>query len=492
MMHYAQRLAASIGQQAAPTQVHPADVALMTAQLRQEFARQAAITAAQAAVDGDFPDPLIPEEGEPTDQVKVNLMGALVDVTGYFLFGQPPTFELPAAQDGEDGPTVSAQEAWLTECHRRNNLAAFLLDAAHNGATGGTVYVRVDPAPHAPSPADPHPHPTYRVLDSGAMTIEYDPANISCITGYVYSYNAGSASWGVPVQRRVITRRLETGWATWEEENRAGQAAGWQAVSAPVPWPYEWPPILHCKNLPAPNCVYGRPDVTPNLVGLNRALNFNLSNRQLIDFYHGHPTKYVKGMTLAELPRSVRNVLEIRNPNGMIGELAPSGNSATGETLANEIRAAISEESATPGLVLGRETDLGNASGVALLVRLWPLQMKTQAKRALYEPWLVELNRRLFELGAWGAARLVNVTWPNLIPMDRLAQVQTLTAEITAGLTSKATASAELGRDYDHEQDNIAAEAATPAPGRDPAPSSIGDAAPLDRVDLPLHPGMGG
>ena len=27
-----------------------------------------------------------------------------------------------------------------------------------------------------------------------------------------------------------------------------------------VPWPYAWPPILHNKNLPAPNAVYGEPD----------------------------------------------------------------------------------------------------------------------------------------------------------------------------------------------------------------------------------------
>ena len=65
-------------------------------------------------------------------------------------------------------------------------------------------------------------------------------------------------------------------------------------------WNYEFPPILHWQNLPLAGSVYGKPDVTDDMIELQDGINFNTANIQKIIDLHAHPKTWATGVTVAE------------------------------------------------------------------------------------------------------------------------------------------------------------------------------------------------
>src|SRR5581483_4439391 len=59
---------------------------------------------------------------------------------------------------------------------------------------------------------------------------------------------------------------------------RVGDRGAWTPAGDPIVWPHPFAPLFSCKNLPRPNSFWGKPDITPDIVGLNNALNLNESD----------------------------------------------------------------------------------------------------------------------------------------------------------------------------------------------------------------------
>jgi hypothetical protein len=462
-------------------QIGPLEQAIMAITEQQEKARRDAIAEAQRAYEGDFPDPLTVEAGEPRDIVKVNLIKPIVNVGVHYLFGEPPEIEVPGAKDGEaTGTEDSPQEEWLQECLRRNEWPTFLLDIGINGATGGTPYYGIDtdePYENTEAGGSGKPYPRFYCIDPAAMTVRTEPHDITRTVEYEWRYNSARAGAdGRP--RPVIERKvyaLNEGKRSWTIQRQVaylnpavgqslyGQSVDkWQDDGPPVLWDKPWPPIAHCKNLPAPNQVYGAPDVTDTLIEANKAINFNLSNRQRIDKHHAAPTTALLGYAgdLNIIKSGIGELVGIPGENVTTAVLAPQVDSSASGVLKAEIHDAMLEESATPSIVLGKVDDGGVPSGVALRMRMAPMLQKTEAKRKLYAPFLVELVRRLFELADFGADIVVTLTWPELVPGDEAAQTQGVLAIREAGLLSDEGAAVRLDIDWKVEAARIEGEQA--------------------------------
>lgn len=409
---------------------------------------------AWTAYAGQFDPPLKPNKLGVNDTILVNLIRPVVTATVHFLFGQPPSVELPARDDGEAGPTPSPLEAWLAECLRLNDFPAFCLDLGTNGALSGTPYVRIEP-PDLGGDGYPRFYP----LDPRCMAICTDPDDCTAVCEYVWTLRTGKV-WK---RQRTTIADDGTGWWITDEASTDGGKT-WVVCADPVFWAKPYPPILHCKNLPLPNHVYGAPDITDTIIQLNAAINLNKSNRQRIDLLHGHPTKYVTGAGNQKIDFSVDTVIQLLAPDADLHQLAPAVNSEAAASLGRELYEALCEESATPSIVLGRADQAGDPSGVALRVKLWPLLMKTETKKALYGPCLVELLRRCLDLGGYGPAHLVTLTWPEALPQDPKEERAVLAADLAMGIASKATVASKAGYTWDNEQKLLAAEAAPAAP----------------------------
>jgi hypothetical protein len=226
----------------------------------------------------------------------------------------------------------------------------------------------------------------------------------------------------------------------------------WREVGRQV-WPYQWPPMLDCQNLPLPNVYYGEPDLTPDVVALIGSLNFTLSNWARIIKWYANPRQYVTGVsTSAALDVAADKTLML--PTGAtLGLLQINSDLAGTAEFARRLEEAVHELTATPAIATGKLESVGALSGVALQVLYAPLTAKTEKKRGLYGDLLEELCRRILDLGGYGYENDVDVTWPETTPQDAKAEAETLAIHKTLGVSTD-TILDKLGYDATAEAEN--------------------------------------
>jgi hypothetical protein len=452
------------------------DFALMDATVRAEYARRSEGRAAIDAYRGLFTNPLEVLPGEANDNVKVNIIKSLVLSGRDFLFAQPPDFELPDETDGEDGYARSAKEKWIAEWLRVNAWGAYLLDQGTNGATCGTPYYKFT-GEMLDNPDDPaHPFPRFHSLDPLDMTIMADRRDIDKVMSYVWQYNAGpDPKTKKPRVERQVVERVVDGmsganvWRITDQHSASGMfglGGGWVTDSVEI-WPFPWAPIDHCKNLPCPNEVYGEPDVTETLISDNDAINFNLSNRRRIDRFHSHPIIFLIGYNgqMTKINAGIGKVVSLP-ANVTVQQEAPRVDGSASSQFKREIYEHMLEESGTPSIILGRSDDMANnPSGVALRTKMYPIIARTETKRKLYGPWIVEMIRRGMELSGFGPRNIVTLKWKLHIPNPILEEAQALQIYSQSLNVSPQTLLTMVDLDPDIESDNLKEwEAAHPQP----------------------------
>lgn len=444
-------------------QPNPVDESKLQTYADAEKSRIQAYKAARDAYNGIFTDQTVRRVGDINDRVKVNRVKPIVSATVNFLFGSPPLWELPSSADGENAAQDSSAEEWLKECLRVNQWEQLLLDLGINGGLCGTPYLAIDLSNLIPNPANPlRGFPRLHVLDPADMSLRWDPMDIDRTTGYIWQYNTyDRVKRATMVVRRIVELREDGRWWVLDQRSYSPNLLyrGDWITDGEVAWPFDWSPILHCKNLPCPNEAYGEPDITPTIVELNKARNLNLSNWSRIVRKHAQPKPWVKGMAGKRIDLD-SEVIDMPSKDAEIGQLTPVVDGASSETLGRVIDEAICEESQTPSLVLGRPDQQGIPSGVALRIKLWPLLNKTETKRALYGPMLVEAMRRLLEAGGWGKGLVPVLKWAEMVPTDPKEEREVIQLDLGMGIASKHTAAQKLGYDYDQELANMQQEGA--------------------------------
>jgi len=426
--------------------------------LAAEAARGRVIDAAWAAYNSDFAPPLPPANDGVDDTVTTNVVKRVVDTTTEYLFGLGLGLNLPVGTEAPE--TETPDEVFLDAMLEANQFGVFLGDARTNGGVGGTAYAKLLP----PDPARTgHPYPRVQVLNPSIMSLRTDPRDVDYVLSYVCQFRATDPDTGKPIIVRQTTKRLGTGWVIVDEHATLDGPNRWILDKTTV-WAKPYPPIVHCKNARRPNDCYGDPDLTDNLIDLNEALNFNLTNRNRVDHYQGHPILYSVGLGRGGLDIRPDRFNHLPGENAKLDQLAPNIKAEAAEQLAHEIRNALYEESATPPITQGQSED-GNPSGVALRVKFWPMLSKILMMRLFYGPFIVEIIRRLFDLAGKGPDKRVTLDWPDIIPGDKLAEAQVLLIYVQAGVMSRATFAARVGLKWEDELKNLQAEAAlAPAP----------------------------
>lgn len=384
---------------------------------------------------GRLKQPLVVKPNAPDDNVTVNYGRIVVDKGAAFLFGQEPIFEL---SEGETTPT----EEWLADVWRRNRKQILLQKAAVNGAVCGHVFLKLQPARPGALPRILNLPPEYVAVDT-------DTDDIDQVWRYVIQYGAEGRGGEQLVVRQTIERDDGERWVVVDEVSRNGRAFEMQQE---VIWPYDWPPIVDCQNLPAANDYYGVPDLTEDAVSLINAYNFVRSNTQRIIRYHAHPKTIAKGLQAQDLRMEADGTLILPDPTSDIFNLEMTTDLAGSLQQARELEDAILQLTRTPHVALAKVDGIGNLSGVALRILYGPLVEKTRSKQETYGELLVELNRRLLEMGGYGAENLTEIRWPNILPTNEKEQLETALLRHDVGV-SRDTILSELGYDAEKERD---------------------------------------
>jgi len=405
------------------------------------------------AYQGEFQKPLKVAANQPDDNVLSNRCSPIVDKGVSFLFGPVLKIECDD-QDFVDG-------LWGDDDERMTLLSKMAI----NGGAFGQVFVKLIPA------SGNMKYPRLVNLDPRVVRIVTDPEDCDLHLAYVIEYPGFN-----DVQKRQVIARVDPDddlefagndlRDTWTITNyvRRGQSGTWQQQGEVEDWPYPFAPVLTWQNLPNPNEPIGKPDLTPDLVQLNKVLNFVQSNTSRIIKYHAHPKTWGKGFRASQMSVAVDDVFVIEAPDGSLQNLEMTSNLESSRAFAGDIRSDMDEQSRVPAVALGRLESLpkGNISGVALQLLFQPLTEKTVQKQRLYGCGVRDVTRASMVVAGKISIEeyedyQVDLHWQNLLPVDDLAAAQTGLILKQIGI-SDSTIQSQLGYDPDDEADKSAVE----------------------------------
>lgn len=401
----------------------------------EEIARLRQFKTAWERYYGRFPKPLKVRSGQPDDNVIVNMARVIVDKGVSFLFGQDVTFEI-------DETTTTPAEEWLASCWQANRQMTFLQKLALNGGVCGHVFVKIVLDPQ-------YAYPRLILLDPATVLPVWDPHDIERVLRYRIQYPATDPDTGKPI---TIRQWIELDGAVWRITDQVSRADSTQWVTtAENTWPYPWPPIVDCQNLPNPNEYWGLPDLGEDLLQLNESINFVLSNLARIIRFHAHPKTWGRGFTAQQLKIAVDETIVLPSPDAELHNLEMESDLASSIALYERLREALHEVARVPDVATGKLDRTGPLSGVALSILYQPLIEKTETKRRTYGDLLVELNRRMLALGGFGEDNITVLHWPELLPGDVLQERQAALLDHQLGVSAR-TLLQQLGYDPELEQ----------------------------------------
>lgn len=416
-------------------------------------ARLARIRRAWDAFDGTLPKPLPATEKGEDDDTNVNYAAEIVELGAAFLFGDDITFEITTDTEQNPGEPSDA-EAWLEDVWAENKKALFLQNLALSGGIAGHAFVKIqlDPA---------QPTPRLLSLDASTVTVGYDPSDINRVDWYRIEWEE--------VTEDPYGRTEDTAWAhqqiisrdgnqwTITDRRRNPDRSEWETIDETA-WPYPWPPIVDCQNLPRPHEYWGRSDLEAHVIDTAQAARFLLSNLRRIVRYHGHPKTVAKGVRMKELDVSVDGIIGLPSGDADLFNLEMQSDLASSLALYRAVKEGLHETSRTPLAAVGTVENVGQLSGRALRILFMPLLQKTEAKRRAYGHLLETVCERLLEVAGWGTHR-VRVVWPELLPTDPLEDGQALLIDKQLG-ASQDTLLSKRGYDAALEAEKASTEAA--------------------------------
>jgi hypothetical protein len=420
--------------------------------------------------------------------------------------GTAPGGAAGAAGDRTKANGSNTMQDWLDEVWKRNWKKTLLLKYATNGGVFGHGYIKI---------LNEAPYPRLVNLDPMTVTPTWDDEDIEKVLAYEIIYNTEDDDGEEVIHRETIEREeLEpeepapTNQTTAAQQNPADTqptppatpAQGdetssrppgapdpptpalnlavvpqqrtqwiitqwearpddddWVQVEPPAIWPFEWSPVIDNQNLPLPNEYLGMSDIEQAQMQLARAIDRLLSNLNRIVRLHAHPFLYTVGLSQQEVrqlelsldPDSLTN---LPNPDADLRALEMQSDLSSSVTLYLKVKELWHEITRLPEVAVGKTENVGALSGVALEILYGPLAEATDDKHCTYGDMLIELNRRLLDLGGFGYDNWVNIEWPITIPQDKSTEVAYLNQLKTLG-ASEETLLAMAGLDPKREKE---------------------------------------
>lgn len=435
--------------------------------------RQKAIELAWKAYHGDLDPPLERLKGDPDDNVMSNRCQPAADGSRDFLFGKEIEIVV------EDAAPKEAQQVLDKTWGRKEVRVPLLQRLAMHGAMAGHAFLRIVPNYDG----------TFRLvtLDPMIVFVQTAPQDIETVLLYCIEYSCSEKMNGKPVNvyyheeiTRVDNSALYAESDGYEDENadgldldvywsmqhwtRVGEKGDWIPAGDPIVWPYPFPPIFGCQNLPYPRDYWGMPDISPDIIGLNNALNLVQSNINRVGKIYGAPMIWAKGVGEAVLDVKPGRVTVLPTPESAMGAVPIVSDVANAQAFAQNLRSDIDEQTKVPGIATGRLSAMprGDLSGVAIELLFLPLNKKTDTKRCLYGKLIIDVSKAVLVMAGLSEDIDVSIAWTSPLPHDDLPAAQTAVAKLGIGV-SKATLQRELGYDPDEEAALNAADATSEA-----------------------------
>ncbi len=400
---------------------------------------------------GTLAPSLITKPGRVDDNIYVNFCRLIVDKGVSFLFGQEVEMNLDAAQE--------AQEEWLEDVWKYNRKGILLQRLAKNGGITGHAFLKivVDPA---------RPFPRLIVLDSSNVLVDCEDDDYEDVWRYTIQWNGYDRATN---KNKVCRQRIEkdvngASWWIIDEESYVNdnfstprpslRTGTWVEVSREV-WPYAFPPIVDCQNLPTTNQFWGMSDLEDDIIVINEAINRILSNINRMIRVHAWPRLWTKGLApeqAKQIKVDPEGMIHIPSPDGSIEAIQVSGDIASSIQFYVRLRESLHELARVPEVATGKIEGVGNLSGAALQILYGPLVEKTSEKELTYGYLIEETCRRLFAIVHGVEDMIPELSWTSSMPRDMYMEAQTMVTLQAAGV-SKHTTLEKAGFDPEREEE---------------------------------------
>lgn len=397
--------------------------------------------------------------GNDDDNVILNFSGLFVDKGVSFLFGKPLEFQVEPPNQAASDATDEAED-WLASVWRENRAKTLLSKAATNGGVTGHCFLKlVEPAEGG--------LPRIVNLDPSYMSVVWDDDDIDRVLEYRITFP--SVLDGKPIVRRQRHVRVNDS-DVWDIHNEKATSfrptdtaelrlSEFKPIQEPKRWPWPWPAIIDCQNLPMPNEYWGRSDLEKGVADLNASVNRAVSNMARIVRFYGHPRPYATGVTPDQVGVVDAAIDQWATfpQDAQVGMLEMGAHLEAALGFFDRLKASLHEQAHVPVVATEAMESVGSLSGVALEILYQPLLELTETKRGTYGDMLETANSRLLDMGErlTGQDAVVNNVWPKLLPEDPKEQAETAVVRKEVGVSGR-TNLEQLGFDPDREAERRA------------------------------------
>ncbi len=393
-----------------------------------------------------------PRPGKTDDNVYINFAGLVIDRSVSMLFGNGVEFDLPG--EGDDTPA----DLYLADLWEANKKEILLHRWGLLASEDGTGYFKIVKEGVVGKMGIPRARLV--LVDPKWVTMDTNPEDFEQVIRYTIRFDTTGAD-GKPVARKQIHEIQDN--STWliSDYYSSSMTGGKWVVMQEELWPYEFPQILHHQNLPSADDIYGRPDLTDDLIGLQDKLNFIAANINKIIRLHAHPKNINYGFGADNkdvVTLDVGEVLTANNADAWWKTIEMQSDLKSSSDFFLTLRQAFfdvarSVDIDSVGDKLGALTNFG------LRVLYQDALNKIKTKQRLYGDALLELNRRLLVIGELPSDP-GEIVWPEVLPENGLEESQEYQTDIDMGILSRQTAAIRKGYDWEQEQERIEGERA--------------------------------
>lgn len=396
---------------------------------------------------GDHPSQLKVKAGQDNDNVTLNFLGLAVDRSISMLVGDNVEFAYPEGSE--------AMEEYIDQVWDANKRGITLHEMSLDGAVFGTPFVKIVPD----GVRDPYTEATFPrlvTLDPKLMTVDTSPFDKSLVLQYVMQFKVSQN--GKERMYREVTRRSsdddfegEDGRDTWVIETFEF-TNGWSLINKQE-WAYDFPPIIHWKNLPSIHSVYGMSDIE-QVINIQDKYNFVQSNNLKINRYHAHPKTWAAGLTKTDKSSwGADEMILASSPDAKINNLEMSSDLASSRNIASDMRQGLFD--------VARQVDISNVSDKLGQLTNFGLRLlysdalsKTQTKRQLYGDAFTEINRRLLVLA--GVVPVpCEIRWGDALPMNIIEELEIDEKALSMGIVDEQTVSEKYVKRYGVDWETI-------------------------------------
>lgn len=397
---------------------------------------------------GKLEKPLKVKPGGPDHNVRINYSRLIVDASVANLFGD----ELKVTLDEQ----FAEAQGYLSEWWEAAKMQQVLADCGINGGVCGSGLLRL-----FDKNAETGLYPRVITINPGVVDVETDPTDYERVLRYFLTYpkNTGNVDGRDNGLLRLVIEPANDARTAWRLREQNAGFGGFQDGKV-TDWPYAFAPIFHAKNLPAPNEFWGMADLEPDVIDLNKSVNFVRSNTNKIIYFHAHPKTVGIGFNASALSTTPDEMITVNNKDADIKNLEMQSDLTSSREFARDMEGAMHGVTRTPEASIGKLENVGALSGTALRILFRPMIEKTESKRRSYGSMIKGLARAVLTMGGFDEAAAkakITIQWPEILPGDPETERKVAVMDHQLG-ASKETLLTRFGYDAEKEAEKRAGE----------------------------------